>query len=354
MSRLGSGADDSQNSAGQVKVTPEIAAEAAVWISSLHGPGRNRDMEDAFRAWQRLSPAHREAFEKMTDIWQAIPGTEAARAFREARERDERRAKRARSLAWRWAAAAGCGVAVTAGVVGFQQWRERDVYVSAVGEQRSVMLADGTRMLLNTASQARVDFGSKQRTVEVDAGEALFEVAKDPSRPFVVRVGGSEVVAVGTVFWVRFKDGPKRDEALSVTLMEGQVNVRPASAGGGSLAPQAPVVLKPGDRLTLEHDGGATAPVVAPKLDRPNMERASAWQRHEASFEATALADAVGEINRYSHTQIVLSKDVREAKYLLTGTYRTGDSAAFANSVAMLFGLKVQELDGRLELQQIR
>lgn len=354
MSRRDSGEDGPQDAAGQAKVTREIAAEAAAWISSLHGPDRNQDMEDDFRTWQKLSPAHREAFEKMTDLWQAIPGTDAARAFREARERDEQRAKRARSLAWRWAGAAGVGVALTAGVVGLQEWRTRDVYVSAVGEQRSVMLGDGTRMLLNTASRARVAFGAAQRTVEVNAGEALFEVAKDPLRPFVVRVAGSEVVAVGTVFWVRYRDGPKRDDKLTVTLVEGQVNVRATGGGEADLAPQAPVVLKPGDRLTLQHHGGSPAAGVASKLDRPNMERATAWQRHEASFDTTALADAVDEINRYSRTQIVLSKDVQEARYLLTGTYRTGDSAAFAHAVAMLYGLKVQETDGRLELQQIR
>lgn len=354
MSRADSGAEGPQNSGRRVTVTPEIAAEAAAWISSLHGPDRNQDMEDDFRAWQKLSPAHREAFEKMTDIWQAIPGTQAAQAFQQAREDDARRARRSRSTAWRWAVAAVAGVVVAVVMVGLQQWRERDLYASAVGEQRSVMLADGTRMLLNTASQARVNFEAKQRTVEVSAGEALFEVAKDPSRPFVVRVGGSEVVAVGTVFWVRFTDGPKQADALTVTLVEGEVKVRPTAAGGGNLAPQKPVTLKPGDRLTLQHDGLPSAAGVKVQLDRPNMEHAMAWQRHEASFDTTALADAVAEINRYSRTQIVLSKDVEEAKYLLSGTYRTGDSAAFANAVAMVYGLKVQEMDGRLELQKIR
>lgn len=349
-----SGADDRQGSGGRVKVTPEIAAEAAVWIASLHGPDRNAAMEDDFRAWQRLSPAHREAFEKTTDIWQAIPGTQAAKAYVQAREQAERNARRARSATWRWAGAAGLGVLVAAGAVLFQQWRERDVYVAAVGEQRSVMLEDGSRMLLNTDTQARVDFGSKQRLVEVTAGEALFEVAKDASRPFLVRVAGSEVVAVGTVFSVRFTDGPKKEDALTVTLIEGQVNVRPAAGGEGSLAPPEAVILKPGDRLTLHHDPRSVASAVESTLDRPNMERALAWQRREAAFDATPLADAVAEFNRYSRTQIALSGDVQAAKYLISGVYRTGDSAAFAHAVAMLYGLQVREIDGRLELEKIR
>ncbi|MFG6417204.1 FecR family protein [Roseateles sp. DC23W] len=334
-------------------MTPEIAAEAAAWIASLHSPERSQDMEDDFHAWQRASPAHREAFEQMTDIWQAIPGTEAARAFAQASEREERNVKRAHSAAWRWAGAASLGVLVTAGVVGVQQWHDRNLYVTPVGEQRSVMLADGTRMLLNTASQARVDFSPQQRIVEVSAGEALFEVAKDASRPFVVRIAGSEVVAVGTVFSVRYSDGPQLDDALMVTLLEGLVNVRPASGGDGNLRVQRAVALKPGDRLTVQREAPAS-PAVEAKMDRPNIDRALAWQRHEASFDATPLSDAIAEINRYSRTRIAMSSEVQEAHYLISGVYRTGDSAAFANAVAMLYGLNVREVDGRIELQKIR
>jgi transmembrane sensor len=354
MSRPDPGADDRPSAGGPSKVTPEIAAEAAAWIASLHGAERNQDMEDDFRAWQKISPVHREAFEKMTDLWQAIPGTQAAKAYALGMEREARSAKRARSLTWRWACAAGLGVLVTASAVVVQRWHDKDVYVAAIGEQRSVMLDDGTRMLLNTASKARVDFGGKQRTVEIDAGEALFEVAKDPTRPFIVRAAGSEVVAVGTVFTVRFTDGPKNEDALTVTLVEGEVNVRPMSEGGGSLAPKETVVLKPGDRLTLQHDARSSSSAVESRLDRPDMERAMAWQRHEASFDATPLVDAVADFNRYSRTPIVLSEDVVKEKHLLSGVYRTGDSAAFANAVAMLYGLKVHETDGRLELQRIR
>lgn len=354
MSGFASGADDRQSPDGRAVVTPEIAAEAAAWIASLHSAERNQDMEDDFRAWQKLSPAHRQAFESMTDMWQAIPGTEAARAFAQASEREQLKAQRAQRAGWRWAGAAGLGVIATASVVFVQQWRDRDLYITPIGEQRSVMLADGTRMLLNTASQARVDFGSKQRTVEVSAGEALFEVAKDASRPFVVRVGGSEVVAVGTVFSVRFDDGPRQEDALTVTLVEGQVNVRPTVGGGDSLRPQETVALRPGDRLTLHHDARPTSPAVDTKVDRPNIERTLAWQRHEASFDATPLSDAIAEINRYSRTKISMSSEVREAHYLISGVYRTGDSAAFAHAVAMLYGLKVHDADGRIELEKIR
>ncbi|CAM4164557.1 FecR domain-containing protein [Roseateles saccharophilus] len=327
-----------------------------MWLVSLHGPDRNRAMEDEFRAWQAKSPAHREAFEKTTDVWQAVPNTQAARDHMASiAQRPVREPVRARGTPWRWAAAAAClSALVVGGAVITQQWREQGVYATVVGEQRSVLLDDGTRMLLNTDTRLRVDYGAKQRTVEVAGGEALFEVAKDAARPFVVRVAGSEVVAVGTAFSVRFIDSPKHDDALTVTLIEGRVNVRPTVGGGDSLAPKEAVVLKPGDRLTLDHNARARAPVVESKVDRPNIERAMAWKRNEIAFQDTPLAGAIDEINRYSRTQVELSPEVQQANLDVSGVFRTGDSASFANAVALLHGLKVRENNGRLELEKFR
>lgn len=234
MSVPDSGAETRPSADDGPRVTPEIAAEASVWIANLHGPDRNRAMEDEFRAWQKRSPAHREAFEKMTDVWEDIPRTQSARAYVLAKGQGSAGASsRVRGWSWRWATAAGLAVMVAGGALVFQQWREQGVYITAVGEQRSVLLDDGSRMLLNTDTQLRVAYDEKQRTVEIRGGEALFEVAKNAARPFVVRVAGSEVVAVGTAFSVRLIEGPTRDEALTVTLVEGQVNVRPTVGGGG-------------------------------------------------------------------------------------------------------------------------
>lgn len=118
MSSFGSGANDHRRRhVGYSKVTPEIGAEAAAWMASLHGPDRCRDMEDEFRSWLKQSEVHREVFEKMTDIWQAIPGTQAAITYAQARERAKRDARRARNLAWRWAGSAAVGLLVAAGVL---------------------------------------------------------------------------------------------------------------------------------------------------------------------------------------------------------------------------------------------
>jgi len=341
---------------GRHPVSPEIAAEAAVWIARLHGPGRGRRMEQEFRAWQAASPAHREAFERCTDVWQDVPRIGLATAYRAAASGQAAAAPAAadrRAAAWRWITASAVAGTLAVATVLVLHWRGENAYGTNVGEQRLVVLQDGSRVLLNTDTQLRVDLAARQRSVTVSRGEAYFEVAKDARRPFVVRVAGSEVVAVGTAFAVRYAPVPRADDQLAVTLVEGQVTVRPAGGrAGAALAPEHPVAMQAGDRLLLDRpvrDPAATAPVVA-RVDRPDVDRVLAWQHSETVFDDTALPDAVAEMNRYNRTTIVLLDGLDAADLRVSGQYRTSDTAGFARAVAALHGLQLREQPGRLEL----
>lgn len=333
-------------------VTRAVAAEAAVWVTRLHGPDRSPQMEHDFRAWQAQSDMHREAFEKCTDAWVDVGRIKLSDAYGSlAAHRTSRWAVGA-PPPYRWMA----GAAIT-GLVGaclwfVQPWWASGSFATEVGEQRVVTLDDGSRMRLNTDTQVRVSFDSRQRTVAVSHGEALFEVAKDAVRPFVVRASGSEVVAVGTAFSVRYGDGAAgRPGELAVTLIEGQVNVRPAAGvPAGALAPDKVVAMKVGERLRLGRVGSATAAIA--RVDRPNVEEVTAWKRSEAIFDATSLPDAVAEMNRYSRTPIVLVDQLARSNLRVSGLYRTGDNAGFANAVAHLHGLRLRVEPGRLALEK--
>jgi transmembrane sensor len=224
------------------------------------------------------------------------------------------------------------------------------MYGTGVGEQQVVVLDDGTRMSLNTDTRVRVDSDSAARKVRVLSGEVLFEVAKDPQRPFVVRVAGSEVVALGTVFSVRL--GPSVDrsgDALAVTLIEGRVSVGAAAAGDG-VAPARPLMMQPGERIRIARAAGSPAPRVTLQMDRQRIDQAIAWTRGEVYFDGASLTDAVAEMNRYSRIPIVLVNPAALADPRISGVYRTGDSAGFARAVAALHGLSLGERLDRLEL----
>lgn len=348
----GPAAGSPPDSAAPPKLPRELLAEASVWVSRLHGPDRSAQMERDFRAWQARSPLHRLAFERCTDAWINVGKIKVANAY------DTVAAQSAavsvgggrQGIRW-WIAGAASTFLLGGALLLGQSWWAQGAFKTDIGEQRAVMLDDGSRMVLNTDTQVRVDFDERLRTVNLRSGEALFEVAKDASRPFVVRISGSEVVAVGTAFSVRYAPltAPVPQE-LTVTLFEGQVNVRRAAqADADAVAPGKAVALQPGQRLRLGQ-GAGTGGAALSSLDRPNVEQATAWQRNEAVFDATALRDAVAEMNRYSRTKIVLVDGLGDSSLRVSGLYRTGDNTGFAQAVAHLHGLKVRAEAGRLEL----
>ena len=332
------------------RVPPDIAAEAAVWVARLHGPGRNARLERECLAWQGRSAVHREAFERCTETWQEVPQVTVAHAFASAKAvptpTDGRTGFGLR------VAALAVAVGVAGLVVFLQPWQRSSNYQSGVGEQQTVLLDDGTRMSLNTDTRVRVELDSTQRSVELQGGEVLFEVAHDAHRPFVVRVGGSEVVAVGTAFVVQWTLEAAAGQALSVTLIEGRVALRPAAGAGGGrseLAPPQALQVQAGERVRLSRADGAGGPVTA-RVDHPSIDSVTAWKRSEVVFDDVSLVDAVAEMNRYNRTPVMLLDPQASARLRVSGQYRIGDSAGFARAVAALHGLSLQERSGRFEL----
>lgn len=347
------GRGESQDGRGMV--TPQIAAEAAVWIARLHGPDRSIQMERECLAWQARSEAHRVAFERCTDTWQDVAGVTlrdyatAARIVVEEQRKPglTRQARRAVGVAL-------AGLAAAVLLLVMQPWRAGDIYATSVGEQRTVLLMDGTRMSLNTSTRVRVALASAQRTVSVEEGEALFEVAKDARRPFVVHVADREVVALGTVFSVRLTSTNEiGSNALDVTLIEGQVSVCAATGESDKAAETRPILLKPGDRLRVSEPGGkgsAGAQRVTMKMDRPHADHLMAWRRNEAVFDDVPLSDAVAEMNRYSRQPIVVVGGESSKGLRISGLFRTGDNVTFARAVAALHGLVVHDRQHSVEL----
>lgn len=336
----------------ELRVTPDIAAEAAVWVTRLHGPDRSPQMERDFLAWQAESALHREAFERCTDVWQDVAQIKLATAYETGAAARAAQTHSAGAGAWRWGAVAAVMSALVLGGFMLQQGLDHDDYRTAVGEQRTLLLDDGSRVVMNTDTRVRVNFSGREREVSIQTGEAIFEVAKDPARPFIVHASGSEVVAVGTAFAVRVaKRSTGQATDLAVTMIEGQVRVRPtASAADAGLVAATEVVMHAGDRLRLTGVAGAWQ--VLPKLDRPNVEQVTAWKRSEVVFDAASLQDAVSEMNRYSRTPIVLLEGLGQSQLKVSGQFRAGDNMSFARAVAALYGLSVRTDAGRLVLEK--
>jgi transmembrane sensor len=323
-------------------VPPERLAEASVWIAKLHGDSRGRALENGLRRWLLEDPDNARAFELATEVWEdAVNLRRLVPLGRSEREQSR----------WRWRpmlVAASCAMLlVIAGVVWLQYW---GVISTAVGEQRQLVLEDGTRVFLNTDTRIAVKYDERARRVELRRGEALFNVAKRSDWPFIVVVGDRQVRALGTSFVVR-----KDAERMAVTLVEGSVLVTPAPSAGNDAAPaiiktpdaisQTPSVpvavqsdhgqfkLTPGQRLTFSND----APT---RLDTPSVERTTAWRRGQVILDDTPLRAAAAEMNRYNETKLVV-QEPEAAALLINGLFQAGDSTHFANAVAQAYGLTI-------------
>ena len=252
----------------------EDSMDMADWDARLRSPDCSVEDRKAFESWYAESSVNRRDFDGLTDLLESI---------RELRDEPEMRSlqewavdpgsgsgsKRRILAAWSGAAAATMAAVAVGLTVLVQSGGEPPVfspvpiYTTAVGERSTVNFVDGTVADLNTDTELRLQFTEEHRSVELIRGQALFNVARDESRPFVVLAGDQRIVAVGTVFDVRINGSE-----VAVTLVEGRVDVAPI-AGTGSVEPPAPIRMRAGERLTTHSTvGSVAAPVVEPTRPR--------------------------------------------------------------------------------------
>lgn len=297
-----------------------IEKSAAAWAARLdRGPLTPRE-ELELEAWtqadrRRLGALGRaQAVSLHLDRLQALGPDFKPRAHAVARQ-----ATRRRFLL------GGAAIAATAcaGLVGYAV-RDLTARISTrKGDIRRATLVDGSAVTLNTNSALRSGISQKLRQVDLLRGEALFDVAKDPLRPFVVAVGDIRVRAVGTSFTVRRHD----DGAVSVTVREGIVDVWRGEDG-------RPVRLNADQTAAAPPNGPFETAALAPGA----AERATAWRQGEIDLNGLTLAQAAEAFGRYSDRAIEID-DPSVAALQVTGLFSVSDPESFARAAALSLGL---------------
>lgn len=208
-------------------------------------------------------------------------------------------------------------------------------YGTALGEIRRVPMADGSVAAINTSSELEVAMRGKLRAVKLDRGEAWFEVAKDPSRPFVVESGPVRVRAVGTAFSVR-----KHQGGSDVLVTEGVVEVW---SEDGKTPPRR---VSAGQRVFADNSLG----VLTPPKAETDLSRQLAWRDGQIVLDGQTLAEAAAEFNRYNDRKIEVA-DPRLADERFVGWFRTNDPEGFAEAAATTFNGKVSVRDDAIVLR---
>lgn len=318
----------------------KVQREAYTWFVRRRDGTRMPDEEARFRQWLASDELHALAYAERERDWEALAVMRESAMFRQIAE-DALRAgpKRGRRPAFglsRPALVAFCGiVAVVAAIGALRLAMPPDapvvVYRTAPGEQLTEMLPDGSRVTLNTDTQVEVRIGRRQRDIRLQRGEALFDVARDAGRPFVVTADDGRITALGTRFQVREQTGTVR-----VTLLEGRVEVawRPGGGTVNDVGMPERKVLAPGQQALY---GGGLSAIDIRRVDAVAL---TGWTEGRIDIDALPLIEAVAEINRYSMTKLRLETSSLEG-LVVSGAFQAGDNAGIAAALAAIYPLRV-------------
>jgi transmembrane sensor len=401
----------------QSKVDRLILEEASEWFVDFRVGDVDAAARERFDEWLRRSPEHIRAYMEIAKTYVELPArklagkldvdaliayahsgenvvsfdnTDTARpsephsmaAETSQREPQVKRAGRTPRTRRRFLAAASCAlVLVIAGAVWWQSERF-PAYATDIGERRSLTLADGSTVDLNARSKLRVEFSGAERRVELLDGQALFQVAKDKDRPFIVRSGDATVRAVGTQFDVYHKAG-----GTTVTVLEGRVAVystahvepnasgsaeppsaspstaglphasaqvqasghsseTPLSSGHLTSAPHAPGLTDPSGSAAIFLSAGEQVTVmpaqVLPAPAHADIAATTAWMQRRLIFDGSKLSDVVQEFNRYNRRQLVI-EGAQVSDFHVSGVYSSTDPASLIRFLREQPGMRITE-----------
>ena len=361
-----------------------IETEACAWIAQLDGDRKPSD-EDmaALQEWANRSPLHHQELMRLSSLWGdlniltelAIP------AQQKASERKDSGNLTLGSRVGAWFANLLAPVIsgkpqavftslVLVGLLSMGLWTIQQsaepvhlVYSTALGEQQSATLPDGSVIKLNTNSQVAIDYDKKRRKVRLLRGEAHFDVAHNPSRPFEVYAGTGRVRAIGTAFSVYLKD-----HKVEVTVTEGRVELAsiatPApsdksAADNSAEEPNKPSPAIPEPTTLGQLVAGETTlfndhiePVKT--LNEIDVMRKLSWREGMLIFSGESLEQVVAEISRYTSLSIVIADpQIRDVR--IGGYFRVGETGAMFEALESSFGVQVSRIsDQEVQLTSAR
>ncbi|MCL1634942.1 FecR domain-containing protein [Luteimonas sp. SX5] len=291
--------------------------EAESWFVRLLEPDCPAEERAAFESWRAADPGHAAAYDEVERLWnrseQAVKDPAVVAAAMRALRHTE--SEHGAFRCWFLPTAAMAAMALIAVVI-VPRWIPDagppvgTRYATVAGEQRNLMLEDGSSVVLDTATVLVERYSDGQRRVDLQKGQAQFQVRGNPNRPFVVHVQGGTVTAIGTRFQVRV-DAAR----TAVTLLEGKLRVATEPQHG---ADSRTAALIAGQRLTFNRTGAIGAVQAA------DLKAAQGWTEGKLFVDNWMLEDLLVEMNRYTDTQLRIG-DPSLRTIPISGIFRTGD-----------------------------
>ncbi|SEA34794.1 FecR family protein [Microbulbifer marinus] len=347
------------NTAGVQEVQNEDRLDqACAWVARLRSDAVSPADRREFAAWLTETADNQRAFDEVSELWGdlgALAHMPIDDLFPESRPTSTsatRPSERKTSTATGGAMAAGGwnfaqwlmgGGLVTACLVVTlwvgNQWLNGDktreqTFITQVGETRTVTLADGSQIQLNTNTELHVAYSREERRTQLLRGEAYFDVARQTARPFTVAAGKANIRVLGTEFNVERNPGSTR-----VSVTGGVVSVSEAESGAG-LQPESVKLVK-NQKVSVSSRGLGS-------VGRTSPEEALDWTRGVLVFEQTPLTEALEELNRY--LKVPAAADASVHDQLLSGTFELSDPDNTLKAIATALNLQQDHSDPNLTL----
>ena len=317
------------------------------WLLRAQSAPDDRALRAGFDAWLAADPAHTDAWDRARRAWNIVGDVPPVHFTEKAANPRYRKTPRLRArsdvgsrtlrpaVARHWkgmaggAIAAGLALALLPGV----SLRLRADYVTSTAQMREVTLEDGTKVQLGPRSAIDTHYSANSRKVALLAGEAWFDVAHNPSRPFVVSAGGVDARDIGTAFEVRLDPA-----TTTVAVAHGLVGVRAEPAGKPVRAR-----LAAGDRIVVNRETGQT------ERDQVAVGDVALWRAGRLFANNATVADVVERLRAYQSGWIVITDDAL-ARRRVTGTYDLRDPEAAMQALVEAGGGRVRRITPLLYL----
>jgi transmembrane sensor len=364
----------------------QILDEAAYWFVEFNEGDVDAGSRQEFDRWLRASPEHMRAYLQVSALWEDAPllakdrDLDVDELIRHTLDKDNvvplreggglqdegggpqgggisSKGWRAR---WSWttsrvvaSTAAALVVTIVVVLTVIKPWAHE--YVTDIGEQQAITLQDGSIIELNSRSRAQVRYNKSERGVDLLEGQALFRVAKDPSRPFVVRCGVTQVRAVGTQF-----DVYRKENGTTVTVVEGRVLVSNVGEpkSGRTLTSETPpktvargaaksrsgdtAVLNAGQQITV-------APNIPLEPSVADVETTTAWTQRRLVFKNAPLTEVVAEYNRYNPRRLHIG-DPTLRDFHISGVFAAADGVSLVEFLRAQPNLVLHTTDSEIEI----
>ncbi len=331
----------------------KVEAEAAEWIMKLEDGDETASDRAEFRKWLSQGEQYKEAYQRLASLWGALDLLEDLEDLSRAETHKNLLSKSSgrRNISRRasvFAIAASVAAAVIVGA-GLQlnagsKYDFEATYITQLGKRQTVILPDGSEVILNTQSQVDVKYNATERLVYLRKGEAFFEVAKNAEKPFSVIANGGAVKAVGTAFTVRL-----RDTKIDVTVSEGRVALYAAPKEEAVVDASYQINLDDATLLqvtagqqvlfrdTIEHLGHIEPSVLKRKLS---------WREGVLAFSGDPLSEMVEEVSRYTDIKIEIHDDALRT-LPVAGYFEAGEVDAMLEALSLMANIEAEHVDSK-------